>query len=129
MSDGNNDYKARLSAAYFSSDEPIAVVLVPSGESVNWQTEPDGAIWIPERLFSRLKHLAAAYELHLLTTVDLTSATRFNHLQCQCISAELDFLGTITCDPLIADLIARIRPSIERCAREAGKLEAVIEGS
>jgi len=103
-------------------------VLSPDLAGWRCHASADDQIWVQERLFLRLQLLAKAYELHLLPITNLTAGTRFNGLECGAILEALDFLATVTHDPLISALLNRMSPAIQRCAQNPRSTEVLIEG-
>lgn len=65
-------------------------------------------LWIPERVWERVRLLAAGYELHLLPLLDgSTDPVFLNGTQCRGAEVELRFLGEVVSDPVIEDLVGQ----------------------
>jgi hypothetical protein len=79
-------------------------------------SDPD-AVWLSERLFSRLRNVAVAYELHTLPLLGGSDPVELNRPMCQSLLDELGFVSDRLNDPLavataqaIADyLVPRLR--------------------
>ncbi len=84
----------------YADDEPVHVFRADQYGSA------DQGLWVPERLWARLRLVAAAYELRLLPILDGTSDPVFlNAVQVSTLLEELRFIGQILSDPLVESLV------------------------
>lgn len=84
----------------YADDEPVHVFRADQYGS------PDQGLWLPERLWARLRLVAQAYELHLLSVLDgSTDPVFLNAAQVSTLLEELRFVGQILSDPLIEGLV------------------------
>ncbi|MFN0090482.1 MAG: hypothetical protein ACKVWR_09495 [Acidimicrobiales bacterium] len=86
-------------------------------------TDPltDQGLWVPERLWARLRLVAGAYELRLLPILDGTSDPVFlNAVQVSTLLEELRFIGQILSDPLVDPLVeALVRALVDLAAERS----------
>ncbi len=69
--------------------------------------EPRKEIWIPERLFDRMRLIAAAYGLHILPLLDGTAdILSLDYRQVAVLRDELTFIGELVPDPLMVNYLA-----------------------
>jgi hypothetical protein len=108
------DFADRFAPERYEHDEPVTVTTNGAGYD------------IPERLFARAQQLAAAYELHLLPSINIYERTTFNQLQCVTLADELAFLRSIISDPLLNTHLDQLRALTERCRGSEATL--TIEG-
>ena len=110
----------RFDAAVYADDPPVHL----------WGIEvydADGDLWIPERVWTRLCLLAAAYQLHLLPlfsgrTSDDDSDGRFtlNGTQCRHLQDEIAFVGSVVDDPLLRTYLATLSQLVIRSSSGTG---------
>lgn len=63
-------------------------------------------LWIPERVWERVRLIAAEYELRLLPLLDGSTDPIFlNGAQCRGAEDEFRFVGETVSDPVIEDLV------------------------
>ena len=80
--------------------------------------EPPTDLWMPERVFHRLRYLGLAYELHLLPLVDGTEdSIYFNSLQAGVLAEELTFVGETVSDPVLVEYLIALVNMAEQAAR------------
>ena len=85
--------------------------------------EPPADIWMPERVFHRLRYLGLAYELHLLPLVHGTEdSICFNSLQAGVFAEELAFLGETVNDPVLAEYLNALVKMAEQAARSGSDI-------
>lgn len=107
--DRQDRYSDRLEAASYGSDVQCQLRLVrdPREEL----SEPVEG-WIAQRLLARLKHLALAYELPLLTRLPSLGVEIYPELQVQELEDELAFLFSVMSDDVLLKAIAPLREMI-----------------
>ena len=106
----------RFESDRYASDEPVTLTA-------------DGRTWdVPESLFVRAQHLARAYDLHLLPTLEVYGKTQLNGHQAGVLAEELVFIRDLVED-------AALRPHLDAwislalvCSRSARPVDLVIEG-
>jgi hypothetical protein len=102
-------FQDRLSVQRYRQDQPVELRL---------DDQPLGAgLQIPERLFRRLELLARAYELQVLTLVAGVDETELNTQQAASLVDELDFIGQVTADPLLQQVLPGLVRVARRCAQ------------
>ncbi|WP_440901510.1 hypothetical protein [Actinosynnema sp.] len=76
----------RLDAATYEDDD---------GRVGIFETEPSDpdAVWLSDRLFWRLRHVAVAYELHTLPLLGGSEPVELNRPMCQSLLDELGFVS------------------------------------
>ncbi|SRR6266540_3430523 len=114
-------YEDRLESSSYANDEVVGAG--PSGRA-----DYDGWVWIPERLFSRMQHLAKAYEFHVLTRLDPYGRNSLNVEQVESLLDEVEFIGRVVEDEALRVQLERLR-AVAVAVRGAGpRTELVIEG-
>lgn len=99
----DNRYDART----YANDEPVKVFVVEG-------TGIDSEFWLPERLWHRIRLVAAAFELHLLPAIDgRPDLVTLNWLQCESLLDELEFLSFALEDSLMDTIINGIVNIVE----------------
>jgi hypothetical protein len=83
--------------------------------------------WISERLLARLRHLALAYELPLLSRLPGDGAIAYPEIQLLSLEAELAFLFEVVTDPVLLHGIAPMRDMIKRATHEPRGWLLVVE--
>jgi hypothetical protein len=111
-----DDFADRFRSERYASDEPVTL----TAGARTWE--------VPEGLFVRLQHLARAYELHLLPTLEIYDKTQLNGHQASALAEELAFIRDVVDD-------AALRPHLEACislalasSRSVRPVDLVIEG-
>lgn len=93
----------RFDAQTYADDEPVRVFRPDRYGS------DDEGVWIPERLWHRLRNIGAAYQLHLLPLLDGTEDPVFlNSVQVERLLQELRFVGSTVDDPLLRGLVSSL---------------------
>lgn len=92
----STDWRDRLDSSRYADDELVHAFRCD-------QYGPnDGGLWIPERVWHRLRWLGLAYELHLLPLLDgSTDPVFLNSTQVDQLVSELRFVGEVVDDPII----------------------------
>jgi hypothetical protein len=111
-----DSFADRFKPEQYAGDEPVR--LAAAGHS--WD--------IPERLFVRAQHLASAYDLHLLPTLEVNENTQLNAQQAAVLAEELAFIRDLVSD-------GALRPHLDAwislalaCSRSALPAYLEIEG-
>lgn len=105
-----SQWRDRFDRARYADDEPVHVFRCD-------QYGPnDGGLWVPERIWRRLRCLALAYELHLLPLLDgSTDPVFLNPIQVDQLVREFRFVGELVGDPIVESQVhALIALSEER---------------
>lgn len=100
----------RLDPATYADDDGVVGVFESD------PSDPD-ALWLWDRLFRRLIHVATAYELHALPLLDSREPVRLNRARCESVLGELEFVAervnddpaTATAQTLTTYIAARLR--------------------
>lgn len=100
----------RLKWELYRDDEPVGIGARG--------TEPDGWVYVPERLFARLVALGQAYELHLLPVIEVYGETTLTSAQCATLGEELLFLRQVTNDEALHRVVEILIPLVELTARQ-----------
>ena len=69
--------------------------------------DPDGGVWVPERLFLRLVHLAEAYDLHVTSRLGMGTVVLSRPLARSFLD-EVAFVGERIDDPALLPWLQRI---------------------
>jgi hypothetical protein len=83
--------------------------------------------WISERLLARLRHLALAYDLPLLSRLPGDGAIAYPEIQLPSVEAELAFLFEVVTDHVLLQGIAPMREMIRRAMHEPRGWSLVVE--
>lgn len=105
-------YSDRLDPATYEDDEPIAIYEEDPGEA--------GALYISERLFSRLVHLGEAYELHHLPLLGRIEPVQLGRAQCVALCDELAFVAERVDDPLTVAAAQSVSDYLDARVRRPG---------
>lgn len=101
----------RFNSSTYSDDPPVGIVVVDDSTE-RW------VAWIPERLWERTLALGAAYRLHVLNLLQDHERLELNQPQVESLLDELQFLGAVVKDDLLAghleEIQARSRPGSRR---------------
>jgi hypothetical protein len=118
-----NGLETRFSEAKYEKDEPVWIGRILPNE------QPDYArgIEVPESLFARLIWLGQAYDLHVLSSTDLSGPVRLTTPQCESFLEELAFVQAVVNDPLLTKIIPVLQAEVSVCARDR-RFELLIEG-
>lgn len=114
-------YEDRLQPSSYANDEPV-------GAGPDGRADYEGWVWIPERLFSRMQHLAQAYELHVLTRLDPYGRNSLNREQVESLLDELEFIGRVVDDEALRVQLERLREVAVAVRGARTRTELVIEG-
>jgi hypothetical protein len=116
------EFLDRLDASRYAQDDGVSIGAAEAGAEPNW------ALSIPERLFSRAQQIASAYELHLLPAIDYNDRVRLVPAQVEALSQELAFVRERIADPLLAQHLDSLAKLGQSCLRGDCKKELVLEG-
>src|SRR4051812_43777915 len=105
------EFLDRLDASRYAQDEGVLIGTADPGGEPNW------ALSIPERLFSRAQQIASAYELHLLAAIDYNDRVRLVASQVETLSHELAFVRQRVADPLLTKHLESLAKLGESCLR------------
>lgn len=115
-----------LAPSTFQDDEPVCFTLVEP--TTSGSTASTCEAWIPERLFERMLHLAGAYHLHVLGVIHGDVDTHLNHLQCESLLTELEFLvRLVPSDAALQRVLVEVAQLVTRAARLGRKAELVVQ--
>ena len=117
-------YENRLTAGTYRDDVQCQLRLQPDPRHESRQPMED---WISERLLTRLRHLALAYELPLLSRLPANGAIEYPEIQLPSLEDELAFLFEIVTDQALLQAIAPIREMIRRATNEPRGWSLVVE--
>ncbi len=99
----------RLDPATYAQDEPVG-----AGTS----TDYSGWVYVPDRLFDRIQHLARGYDLHILPGLHLNHRNDLERDRTTSLIDELEFLAEVTNDPALFAAIAVRRDAASRALRD-----------
>lgn len=122
MSAPASRYEDRFQTSKYAEDEPVGVFVHAD--------DPD-AMWVPERLFSRLVLTARAYELHILPLLGGPERVRLNATQVtQNLLDEIAFVvHMLRDDPLVAEQGARLDQYLREVFASNPLAVVTVEGS
>ena len=104
-------FQDRFSDETYADDEPICFGIKRNGE------ELENPAKMPERVFARCQHLAQAYSLHLLSSINYYESTSLDPTQCQTLVEELEFIQLVVNDPLLEKYLPRFKEIALQCAQ------------
>lgn len=84
-------YGDRLHPAAYSDDEPVHVS----------SPETEAEVWVPERLFDRMKAVGVGYGLHVIPLLAEDALRFLNGAQAETFAAEIAFVAQVTNDPAL----------------------------
>ena len=115
-------YADRFLATSYEGDEPVSLGLARPDADPIWE------VHVPESLSGRAQAISSAYNLHLLPVIDPYSRSQLTVEQCRTLANEIVFVGEVVNDELLRRHLSAILDLVERCIRESGGQELVIEG-
>lgn len=83
---------------------------------------------MPESLFARAQSIARAYDLHLLPAIELYAETTLNKAQCVTLLEEVQFVGRVVNDHLLAQHLLSLERMLLAGVNAAGPTAILIEG-
>lgn len=112
------EFNDRFADARYVEDQPVHVFRADRHAG---QGSGDEA-WIPERLWSRIRLVGAAYELRLLPLLDGTVDPIFiNAVQSAELARELDFVTAVLNDPIVHSTSHRLHELMRLPSQGASK--------
>ena len=88
----------------------------------------DEGVWLPERIWDRLRWLGSAYELHLLPLLDgSTDPVFLNPVQVDQLVQELRFVGNVVDDQIVEAQVRAVIALSEQQSDGASKDMVAIE--
>jgi len=117
-------YENRLTAGTYRDDVQCQLRLQPDPRD---EAEQPMEAWISERLLARLRHLALAYDLPLLSRLPAIGAIAYPEIQLSSVEDELAFLFEIVTDQALLQAIAPIQEMIGRATNEPLGWSLVVE--
>lgn len=122
-------YSDRFEPNTYDDDETVAIAPCKPNDSMEWWKQNEANIaWVPERIFTRAKAIASAYELHLLPVIDIYEKTELNSKQVQTFDEELAFIHDIVNDELLRHWISAMRKAVQTVLQSSREMVIVIEG-
>jgi len=112
----NGAFEDRFDPNTYANDEPVVI------------TWTDHTWGVPESLFVRMQHLAKAYGLYLLASVDYYRVTRLNGQQCVRLTDELLFIKKTIQDPTLHPHLDACISLALACARGTPAADLIVEG-
>lgn len=119
-------YENRLTAGSYREGVQCQLRLQPDPRDESRQPMEG---WISERLLARLRHLALAYDLPLLSRLPANGAIAYPEIQLPSVEDELAFLVEIVTDQALLHAIAPIQEMIRRATNEPLGWSLVVEAS
>ena len=116
----NDRFADRLDPKTYASDEPVG-----AGTSDDYS----GWVYVPDRLFDRIQHLARGYDLHVLPGLDPHRRNELDRHQAASLIDELEFLGRVVNDQALVEAITVLRDAASRTSRDPlGSKKFFVEG-
>lgn len=97
----------RLNPATYKGDEPVGVAAVPRGE-LPGPISDEKWRYIPERVWNRILHLGAAYELHYAATLEPVIDTVLDSTQWESMEPEFRFISEVVGDHAVRSALSVI---------------------
>lgn len=118
-----DDFADRFDQRTYGHDVLIRVVRVD-----RYELEHDDELWLPERLWLRLRCIGMAYEMHVTPLFDgSTDPVFLNGAQAEQLGRELTFIVRVVNDPLLASWIEKFVSLLRRPSQHASKDAVGIE--
>ena len=118
----------RTSCSEHEDEEAFVIALIPSGEVLEWSSNPVRALWLPEDFFGAFSRTAQELRLPLTSTLtDLHSRYRFSREELPLLTSEFEEISRHLDPPAsrAAGLVAALLREGEESSR---LLDAIIEG-
>ena len=114
-----HEYGDRFDAATYADDEFVHVF-----RSDRYSPFEDSELWVPERLWSRIRYIGQAYELHLTPLLDGSIDPVFlNAVQLVQWESELVLIAALVDNPLLASwlglLVGLLRMEPQGASKDA----------
>jgi len=109
-------FRDRLSPATYEDDVMTGV----------HDGDPRGGVWVPERLFLRLVHLADAYDLHVTSRLGVGTVVLSRPLARSFLD-EVAFVGERVDDPALLPWLQRIADYGEHVLRRRGDVRLTVD--
>ena len=117
-----NRYADRLDSTTYADDQPVQFTVLPKERRERFEVE------IPETLFSRAISLGRAYQLHVLSALEVYAEASLHKSQCDSLLHEVEFLMSISADSLLAGHLVELAGALERVVQDPGPAGLLIEG-
>jgi hypothetical protein len=104
-------YGDRIKPSTYETDEVVGVG--PASQADRYE----GWIWIPERLFARMQHIATAYALHVVPNLKPNGRNALGREQTEGLLDEIEFIAEVTADPALHEQVGRMREVALRTVR------------
>jgi hypothetical protein len=116
------DFEDRFDDATYADDVPIHIF-----RADRYKSDGD-ELWIPERLWHRIRYLGQAYDLHLTPLFDgSTDPVFLNGVQAVQLDSELQFISRTINDPVLSSWIDKLVTMLRRPTQGASKDAVGIE--
>jgi len=89
--------------------------------------DPDGGVWVPERLFLRLVQLAGAYDLHVTSRLGGMDVVVLSRPLARSFLDEVAFIGERVDDPALLPWLQRIADYGEHVLRRRGDVQLTVD--
>ena len=118
------DYDKRLNPDSYRDDVQCEIRLQPDPRDETCGPVVD---WVSERLLSRLRHLALAYELPLLGRLPGHGKVGYPEAQLSTLEEELGFLSSVVSDQVLLAAIRPMRDMIEKAQHDPRGWSLIVE--
>lgn len=108
----------RLRPEHFQEDEVVGFSAADADSPE--VSADDRTSYVPERIFTRLQLLGAAYSLHFPALIDSHSDSELNAAQCENFLEELHFLANVVSDAALHAVVGKLVPLVEQVAHTKG---------
>ena len=115
-------YADRLASTTYADDEPVRFTVLPKDRRDRFE------VHMPETLFSRAISLGRAYQLHVLSALEVYAEVSLHKAQCESLLHELEFVMSISTDPLLSGHLLDLTGALNRVVRDSGPSGLLIEG-
>jgi hypothetical protein len=117
-----NPYSDRLDSATYADDQPVRFSVLTESRRDRFEVE------MPENLFARAISLGRAYQLHVLSTLEVYAETSLHKAQCDSLLHELEFVLTITTDQLLSLHLLKVIEALRLVVQGQTPAGLLIEG-
>lgn len=119
----NNKYSDKFQASNYDDGAPCIIGLFDQS------IMKESCVTVFESLLLRLIKIGQAYELHILSFLDIHNDTYLNAVQCENLIDELNFISQIINDDLLQQQIKQILKPANECVKYGGKYQLMIGGN
>lgn len=116
-------FRSRVDESAFPKTIPCTIGLMEKSLVQGTQVE------IPDVMLARLISLGEAYELPVISRLDLYGDVSLSNVQCEGLLHELDFIFQIVNDDLLKKHLLKMKELTNKCIEAKGKYRMLVAGN